>query len=276
MPATQKQRDVALHHADIIEQRKRVEKDVLDAIIDLMDFPEARNADPQRPSPADALRFREAVAIFQPSDYDALIEERNIAAKCGYALCPRPKRKAPSAARKHFIDTSKGVEIVDRRVLEVWCCDDCARRALFVKVQLSEEPAWLRQGGFAGDIELMVENAGEHPRTLPLRLKGSSSAPPKPADVEEHDAALAWQARDDALADLAVERGEKPGRLSKANRELVQDKIRERVATKAPEPPSLPTHSSHMAIEGHVPRTSRNEDDDEDDDGQDWDKHLPG
>ncbi|KAF1960821.1 hypothetical protein CC80DRAFT_489068 [Byssothecium circinans] len=275
-PVNQRQLDVALHHANIIEERKTVEKQVLDTIIDLMDFPESPSADPKRPSAADALRFREAVVPFQPSDYDSLIEERNIADKCGYALCPRPKRKAPSAAKKQFIDTSHGVEIVDKKVLEVWCSDDCAKRALYVKVQLSEEPAWLRQGGYGTKIELMVENTEEHHKALPLRLK-KGSAPPPAADTEEEDAAAAWAARDDALADLAVERGEKPGRLGKATKELIQDKIRERVAAKAPEPPSVPENSisqSHLAIEGHVPRTSKKGDDEDDD--QDWDKHLPG
>jgi hypothetical protein len=278
-PVTQKQMDVAVHHANIIQERKTVEKEVLDAIITLLDSPNSPNANPARPSPADAQCFREAVAPFQPSDYDALIEERNIADKCGYALCPRPKRKAPSTARKQFINTSKGVQIVDKKVLEVWCSDDCARRALYVKVQLNEEPAWLRQGEYGDKIEIMVDNAEELYKPLPLRLKKETAAPP-PSNTEEEDAAAAWAARDDALADLAIERGEKPGRLSKANKELIQDKIRERVATAPPVPPSMPEHTvsqSHMAIEGHIPRTAKKDDDDaDDDDDQDWDKHLPG
>jgi hypothetical protein len=278
-PVTQRHLDVALHHANIIEQRKAVEKQVLDTILDLLDFPGSSDADPQRPSASDARRFRDAVIPFQPADYDALIEERNIADKCGYALCPRPKRKARSSARKQFIDTSKGVQIVDRKVLEVWCSDDCAKRALFVKVQLNEEPAWTRQGGYGDEIELMVENAEEHHKALPLRLK-KGVAPPPPSS-EEEDVAAAWAAHDDALADLAIERGEKPGRLSKANKELLQSKIKERVASAPPMPPSLPEQmsASHMAIEGHVPRRDQaakiDADEDEDDD-QDWDKHLPG
>ncbi|KAJ4292079.1 hypothetical protein N0V90_009978 [Kalmusia sp. IMI 367209] len=264
----QRHLETAVHHANLLEQRKQVELDVLKSIIELMDFPTAPVADVARPSASDALRFREAIIPFQPSDYDALIEERNLAGKCGYTLCPQPKGKAPSTARKHVV-----------------LPEDCARRALFVKVQLNEEPAWLRQGGYGIEIELMVENAEEHHKALPLRLKKETRPPPPP--TEEEDAAAAWAARDDALADLAMERGEKPGRLSKANKDLIQDRIKERVAKFPPVPPSLPDQrsgQSHLAIEGHVPKAAtgaeqaKDSDEDEDDQGgeQDWDKHLPG
>ncbi|KAF1964281.1 hypothetical protein BU23DRAFT_562067 [Bimuria novae-zelandiae CBS 107.79] len=277
----QRNLQTAVHHANILDQRKRVEADIVRSVWDLLDFPTAPDADSTRPSASDALRFRQAVVPFQPSDYDGLIEERNLAGRCGYTLCPRPKGKAPSTAKKHFVETSKGVQIVDRKQLEVWCSNDCAKRALFVKVQLNEEPAWLRQGGYVGEIELMVENAEEHHKALPLRLKKVKE--PAPPSTEEEDTAAAWAARDDALADLATERGEKPGRLSKANKDLIQDKIKERVAKFAPVPPSQPqdgSGSSHMAIEGHVPKAARDaeraENGGDDDDGQDWDKHLPG
>lgn len=277
-PSHQRNLDTAVHHANLIEQRKRVELDILRAVMELLDFPTDPHADSTRPAAADAHRFRNAVVPFQPADYDALIEERNIAGRCGYALCPKPKGKAPSTARKQFVETSRGVEIVDRKKLEVWCSDDCAKRALYVKVQLNEEPAWLRQGSYGSELELMVDNVEEHRMALPLRLKKAPQPPPR--DTEEEDMAAAWAARDDALADLAIERGEKPGRLSKANKDLIQEKIKERVAKFPPVPPSLPLQSSgqsHMAIEGHVPKAERTRDDDDDDnDDQDWDKHLPG
>lgn len=267
---------VALHHANILEYRKQVEAQVLDSIMTLMDYPTAADADPKRPSPADAQFFREAVVPFQPADYDSLIEERNITDKCGYALCPRPKARAPSTARKHFVETADGVEIVDRKLLEVWCSDDCARRALYVKVQLNEEPSWLRQGGYSDKIELMVDNADEHHTTLPLRLKNEAPV----ATEEEDDVASAWAAREDAMTDLAVERGETPGQLSKANKDLIQDQITERATTSdPPQPPALASQTSEhtMAIEGHVPRANRKDkDEDEEDDAQDWDKALPG
>jgi hypothetical protein len=253
---------------------------VLDSVLKLMDFPTATNADPKRPTPADAQRFREHILPFQPSDYDSLIEERNIADKCGYALCPRPKGKAPSSARKQFIDTDAGPEIVDRKVLEVWCSDDCARRALYVKVQLNEEPAWLRQGGAAPPIELLLENTEEHHKALALRPKQEA---PKPltADPDDEDVAESWAAQKAALADLAIERGEKPGRPTKANNDLISEHIKERVDNTPPVAPTNESAQSHMAIEGHIPRISTiaaagyDDDSEDEDDGPDWEKHLP-
>ncbi|KAF1830231.1 hypothetical protein BDW02DRAFT_573222 [Decorospora gaudefroyi] len=278
-PANPRHLAVARHHASVLEDRKRVEGEVLEAVMTLMDFPTSPDADAKRPSPADAHLFQKAVIPFQPADYDALIEERNIADKCGYALCSRPKKKARSTARKQFVDTDHGVEIVDRKVLEVWCSDDCAKRALYVKVQLSEEPAWLRQGGYHDKIELLVENEEEHGQALPLRLKqeGATKADGEDED-EDADMNAAWAAHNDALTDLALERGDKPGQLSKANNDLIQDHITERASSNAPpQAPSLPAQTSDhtMAIEGHVPRINR-KDEGDDDDAQDWDKHLPG
>jgi RNA polymerase II-associated protein 2 len=279
-PVNERHLQVALHHANILEERKRVEAEVLDAIMTLMDYPTASDADPKRPSAADAQSFRDAVLPFQPADYDALIEERNIADKCGYALCPRPTKKARSTARKQFVDTDHGVEIVDRKTLEVWCSDDCARRALYVKVQLSEEPAWMRQGGYGDKMELLVDNTQEIHTALPLRPKKAPVV--EATNDDDDDIAAAWAARDDAMGDLALERGEKPGQVSKANNDLVRDQITERAPSNVPpQPPSLPAQISEhtMAIEGHVPRSDRkapgSEDEDDEEDAQDWDKHLP-
>jgi RNA polymerase II-associated protein 2 len=280
-PVNPRHLDVALHHANILEERKRVEAAVLDSIVTLLDYPTLPEADAKRPAASDADAFREAIVAFQPADYDALIEERNIADKCGYALCPKPKRKARSTAKKHFVDTDRGVEIVDRKVLEVWCSDDCAKRALYVKVQLSEEPAWLRQGGHGDPIELLVDNVDDQHQALPLRLKQQGTTEPATQN-DDDDVEAAWAARDDAMTDLALERGEKVGQYSKANSSsLVKDEIMERATSKAPpQPPSLSTESienNTMAIEGHVPRIDRKEEkDDDEDDAHDWDKHLPG
>jgi hypothetical protein len=123
----------------------------------------------------------------------------------------------------------------------------------------------------------MVDNADEHQKALPLRLK-QEVATTADAD-EEADLNAAWAAREDAMTDLALERGEKPGHLSKANNDLIQDQILERSSSDAPpQPPSLPAQTSDhtMAIEGHVPRINRKDKDEDDDDDQDWDKHLPG
>jgi hypothetical protein len=162
----------------------------------------------------------------------------------------------------------------------VWCSDDCAKRALYVKVQLNEEPAWMRQGGYGDKLELMVENAQALETALPLRsVKAVAAAP---ATEEDDDIEAAWAAQKDAMADLALERGERPGQVSKAsNNDLVRDQITERMPSGPPQPPSLPSQISQhtLAIEGHVPRIDRrdeDDDDDDEDDAQDWDKSLPG
>ncbi|KAF2877314.1 Rtr1/RPAP2 family-domain-containing protein, partial [Massariosphaeria phaeospora] len=243
----------ALNRANDIQNRKEVERDVLEAVLALMELPTAPDADPANPSAADARHFREAIIPFTPADYDSLIEERNIVNKCGYTLCPGSKGKARSNAPKQVIRTDHGLDIVDRKVVEMWCSKDCARRALYVKVQLNEEPAWMRLGGVGNNIDLMVDKP-EELRSLPLLLKKPDAGPA--VAVEGEDAAAAWAARDDALADLAAERGEK-GRLSKANKDLLQDRIRENVASAPPEPPTLSdTGYSHLAIEGHVPNST--------------------
>ena len=88
----------------------------------------------------------------------------------------------------------------------------------------------------------------------------------------------AWAAHDSAATELALERGEKPGAVSKANSSLVQDIITEHQSSHMPpQPPTLPDGSSTMAIEGHIPRQDRPKDEDEDeDDAQDWEKQLNG
>lgn len=270
---------IALHHANIIEQQKRIEHEILLAILELMDYPTSPEADPQRPAPANARRFCEAIQPFRPSDYDDLIEERNIADKCGYVLCPRPKKKAPSTARKQMIMTAHGPEIVDRKKLEVWCSEDCARRALYVKVQLKEEPAWLRQGGAAPPVELLVENKEEQDQARHMALPLRQKVAPKEEQSEEDEIAAAWAARDDALA---LERGEQPGGPTKANTVLIKSEIEERAPGAAPVPPTKESSQSHKAIEGHIPREimkkpgDAEEDEEDEEDAQDWDKHLPG
>ncbi|KAF2730840.1 hypothetical protein EJ04DRAFT_514968 [Polyplosphaeria fusca] len=288
-PVNKRNLDTALKHARMLEIRKRIEREILDSVEILISFPSSTDADPKRPSAHDAAQFCKLVKDFQPSDFQELIEERNISGQCGYALCPRPKSKAPSTAKKQCVWTDNGPEIVDRKMLEIWCSKDCTRRALYVQAQLNQTPAWLRQGGIDDEIELMVDKAEERPQiVLPLRPKEVAPQPAKqeaPAN-DADDIAAAWLARDDALAALAMERGEKPGPLSRDdedNEHLVTNTIKERVGNS--EPPVAPSLArdaqSHLAIEGHVPRSDRKAAKDGDGDSEnsegeesDWDLDL--
>jgi hypothetical protein len=270
-PVTERHREVALQHANIIQDQKNVEQEILNATLALLEFPADPKAHPARPNPSDAETFRKLIMPFQPNDYDALIEERNCAELCGYALCPRPRRKAPSASKLQFVDDRhRGVQIVPKKALEVWCSDDCARRALYVKVQLNEQPAWSRRGGIGEDIELLVENSEVLEAALPLRLKPKQA--PKLSDVkgeEGEEIAEAWALADEALAELALER-RATGTTTTTS--LIKAKVEERTDIKPPSAPSAVHASStaHMAIEGHVPKSDKKTADDGEEDN-DWD-----
>ncbi|KAF2091460.1 hypothetical protein K490DRAFT_19988, partial [Saccharata proteae CBS 121410] len=151
-------REIALHHARIIQEQKDAQAKILNSIATLLDSPSAPDADPKRPSAADASQFKALVKDFQPGDYDDLLEERKCAELCGYALCPRPPLREPHKGKKRFTASEKGsLTVLPREKVELWCSEDCARRALYVKVQLNEEPSWLRINGATDDIALLIE-----------------------------------------------------------------------------------------------------------------------
>src|SRR5947208_8839154 len=80
-------RQPAIYHAEIIQQRKALELAILRATETLIDLPSPATVDPSDPSRDDASAVRSLLVPFQPSDYDGLIQERNIEGKCGYVLC---------------------------------------------------------------------------------------------------------------------------------------------------------------------------------------------
>ncbi|KAA6414662.1 MAG: DUF408 domain-containing [Lasallia pustulata] len=157
-------RATALHHARLIQQRKDVEQLILTSTETLLDLPSNPTSDPAHPSPADAAQVRQLLKPFQPSDYDSLIEERNIDGKCGYVLCSRPHTREDTNAKFRIIQgKGKGpdtLKVVKREKLEQWCSEECAKRALYVRVQLSEVPAWTRAASVGGDVELRGEKHG--------------------------------------------------------------------------------------------------------------------
>ncbi|KAL1386239.1 Rtr1/RPAP2 family-domain-containing protein [Phyllosticta capitalensis] len=252
-------RQIALHHATLIQQQKDVEAQILDAIVHLLDFPSSPDADPKRPSPADASQFKSLIMNFQPSDYDSLLEERKCAGRCSYALCPKPPKVDKNGAKKKFVVRGRDLQIVDREKLELWCSEDCARRALFVKVQLDEEPAWLRRAATSHGLELMID---ELPSTSEPRYLNEIMSDLSLNHSDSRDA----QALDKTMADLALERGE-PIESAKS-KGLVKDVVMENDSVSAPQPPQSTAHTS---VEGYEPRSNpRNlQNQDQDDDG-DW------
>ena len=157
---------IALHHAHNIQARKDTEATILSRIESLIDFPPSDTADASNPSSEDVETFKSSLRPFQPSDYDNLILERNIDGRCGYALCGNEHRKEDSKAKMRILWGPKGsgpggrgkeMKIVPKEKLEMWCSDDCAERALYIRVQLSETPAWERTDKGNVDIKLLEE-----------------------------------------------------------------------------------------------------------------------
>lgn len=155
-------KDTALYHAHILQQRKDVEALILTSTEALLELPSSNDSDPARPCSQDVSLVKNLIQPFQPSDYDSLIEERNINKQCGYVFCPKPNRQENTKARYRILHgkgrASDNVKVVERRTLERWCSDECGKRALYIKVQLSEEPAWTRVGSSVRGILFLEDN----------------------------------------------------------------------------------------------------------------------
>ncbi|KUJ16542.1 uncharacterized protein LY89DRAFT_782786 [Mollisia scopiformis] len=243
----ERDREVALYHANLIQQRKDIELEILLSTETLIDYPLARSPyDASNPSPADAKTFKELLRPFQPSDYDALIVERNINEHCGYALCPNPRVKEEGGGRFRILGMNgkaKDFKVVEKEELEKWCSPACAKRALYVRVQLSETVAWER-GAMenAANIDLLDEPKSED---------GSLAERMEKMDIETDNAA----GKKDA-ANLALERGDK---TMAARNALVNINIQEKDVSKVPQAPSLDDKdlsgrldSMHLTLEGHT------------------------
>jgi RNA polymerase II-associated protein 2 len=141
------QKSTALQYARSIQYQKSMKERVLDLIINTVDLPSLLNADPGRPSASDATLFRRALSLFQPQDFDDMILERNIYEKCGYALCVQPNLKQDRVLRDQVFRRMKEgrkYRLTTKEELDKWCSVECAERAIFVRLQLAIEPAWLR------------------------------------------------------------------------------------------------------------------------------------
>ena len=123
--------------------------------------------------------------------------------------------------------------------LEKWCSEACARRALYVRVQLSETAAWERDGD-AKDVDLLDESKEDSEivkAMAELDLDGEKE------NVKKSNA-----------TDLALERGDNKKKATK-----VDVTIQEKDVQGAPEPPSLDgvdlsgrLDTMHLNLEGHI------------------------
>jgi RNA polymerase II-associated protein 2 len=150
-------RAAVLRQARDIDDRKKLQARIADLVLEAFDLPSRADADPAKPQPSNATLFKQCLGLFQASDLDDLITERNVDDRCGYALCPRPNKKVDRGGKKVWNGKAgKDFELVDRAEMEKWCSSRCQERTAFVRVQLGTEPAWLRETR-AVDIKLLDE-----------------------------------------------------------------------------------------------------------------------
>ncbi|KAJ5081741.1 hypothetical protein NUU61_010005 [Penicillium alfredii] len=258
---------VALQHAHQIQAQKDAEDLILDHILNLLEIPSSPTADPAAPSTEDAQAFKSVMAPFRPSDYDNLILERNYNQQCGYVLCPHQHRKedAGTGSSFHFKWGAKGsgpggrgrsMDIVSRDKIEKWCSDECAERALYIRVQLSEQPVWERRADdMRGKQIVLLEEAR-------AKKQAKSAAPTSHSqarkDVADKMQELKIQDPERAR-ELALERGDtsaalRDGRVDFQIRENQQGSRRP-VTT----PQRRPEDTTGGSIEGYVPKDRRDQ-----------------
>ncbi|KAJ5438620.1 uncharacterized protein N7458_009618 [Penicillium daleae] len=262
--ATPQHLGVALQHAHQIQAQKDAENMILDRIIDLLSLPSSPSADPAAPSAADSHAFKSALLSFRTGDYDSLIMERNNEGLCGYGLCPREYRNERGRNQTfQFRWGAKGsgpggrgrnMDIVPREKVEKWCSDECAERALFLRVQLTEQPVWERRAseGRITSIELLEEARAKRPKR---RTEGSTSAAAVAADLNKLNIQDPERAQE-----LAMERGDTslPFRGGRVN---VQIKEKEQSSTSSASAPQWrPEDAKGGSIEGYVPKDRRDKD----------------
>ncbi|KAI0152306.1 Rtr1/RPAP2 family-domain-containing protein [Hypoxylon sp. NC0597] len=259
-------RDVAIQQALLIHQQRQLEDQIQDSIIELARLPLAPSSSPSpgqpqpydasNPSPTDADSFRSLVRLFQPGDYEDLIEERNTLGKCGYTLCPNPHIKLGKGGAYKLVGYgTRNFNIVPRKELERWCSTQCARRAMYVKVQLSETAAAERAGIPSIRIDLLDEpKQGDHNSKDDSSNDNNNNDEEAAKRVARELRSLEADKEKKAARDaglLALERGDARERPSTKQVTLT---IREKSVTTAAREPSLDDDGdgeNHLMLDGY-------------------------
>ena len=246
-------RAAALKQAHDIEGRKRLKAKIADLIVEAYDLPSKPDADPAHPISADATLFKQCLSLWQPSDLEDLIYERNVDDRCGYALCPKPNQKVQGGGVKVWNRKGgKEFKLLDKAELEKWCSSACQERTMFVRAQLGNEPAWLRDVSVV-DIKLLDE-MGQN-ESLVDSLQVCSCTRSHSCAITDLSQALSMSPGvDDDMAEklqaLALERGASSIPGDKKPLSIV-----ERESGAIPAAPSL-GNSSNL-VEGHRPKNVR-------------------
>lgn len=218
--------DIAIKHALLIEHQKKTTDQILNHIELLLEFPAA-----SEPSSKDASEFLQLVSIFQPSNFDELVEERRIDGKCGYPLCA-------NEPRGHRLKDSESWKL--KKGAGDWCSNECTRKGLFVKAQLCEVPAWERVPGQQAPIVLHEDD-----RHLMARARSE----------DDQARAKKVKQRVDERSELAMERGEKATSF-RPDQVMADFVIEKTPSTRQPPMASKVQFASATAIEGYEPTTS--------------------
>ncbi|KAL4987280.1 Rtr1/RPAP2 family-domain-containing protein [Aspergillus falconensis] len=266
---------IALHHAHHIQAQKNAQDLILNRILELLTIPSSPSANPAAPSAEDAHKFKSALIPFQPADYDNLIQERNIEGLCGYGLCPNEHRKENSRGAFRITWGAKGsgpggrgrnMNIVPKEKYEMWCSDECAERALYIRVQLAAEPVWERRADDLRGKELLLLEEGRAAKGKSAMRDSASvkevlgqldnlhmDTTPEPNAVADDISRLS--VRDDARwRELAIERGDQNQALQNSRVDVhIQEKTDVGHAT-APE--MRPEDEGGGSIEGYMPHES--------------------
>ncbi|KAI1852531.1 hypothetical protein JX265_012990 [Neoarthrinium moseri] len=260
--AAAKAREVATTHAKIIHHRWGIEDQIGDAIVELCRYPlAAARGDgagagagtacysAADPAPSDAEGFRAGIRLFQPSDYDDLIEERNANGRCGYVLCPEARRRVAGAGEWKIV----GSHILPKKEVERWCSQACAKRAMYVKIQLSETAAWERAGIDTIQIDLYEEPGSKN------KKEGAEPAGQDARLAQDRVGQQQVEAQRKAAKDakeLALERGESG---EPQNQRDIPIRIREKPVTRTAEGPSLGKDDGHLVLDGYKTKFENNQ-----------------
>jgi RNA polymerase II-associated protein 2 len=270
---------IALQHADQIQAQKDAQALILDRILELVELPSSSpTADPAQPSAADAAAVKDALVPFQPTDFDNLILERNIEGRCGYPLCPREHRKEDPSAKLRILWGPKGsgengrgreMNVVPREKLEMWCSEECAERAMYLRVQLAEQPVWERRAAGTQTRRLVLLDEARQAKVEATKTKQAKSESTdedstldgKMANLTVNDSSSASSsaaATAEKAKQLALERGDSGPTFEAQGR--VDVNIQEKDVTKTPAAPvSHPEDRTGGSIEGYVPKNTHNQ-----------------
>ncbi|KAL8719234.1 MAG: hypothetical protein Q9225_003742 [Loekoesia sp. 1 TL-2023] len=243
----ERNRQLALHHARLLQYRKDIEARNLASTEILLDLPSSSSASPAEPSAIDTQAVRDALRTFQPSDYDALVEERNIDHKCGYVLCLRENRRQDSTGEYRIVTgrVETDFKVVKSNELERWCSDECGKMTLYLRVQLSEEPAWAREWQAAELLDLYSEKKSRETKGHDdISSISHVSGKPEKSDVE--------QSMGCRMRELAIERGDKGQPESLSAKVAIEVKENVHRAQVTPIPPYM-VNSNGGSVEGYLP-----------------------